>query len=84
MAWARQMDEGPNPGENEKPGGATGLFFAVRMKKKGAGSLAGLVARDALIGYTYTDEEALRVVWPDLWMRANRYVIEKIPYLTLA
>jgi hypothetical protein len=30
------MDEGPNPGENEEPGGATGPFFAVRIKKKAA------------------------------------------------
>jgi hypothetical protein len=41
------MDEGPNPGENEEPG-ATGPFFAGRMKKKAAGGLAGTMAGDAL------------------------------------
>jgi hypothetical protein len=40
------MDEGPNLGENEE----LGPFFPVRMKKKGAGGLAWLVAGDALIG----------------------------------
>jgi hypothetical protein len=38
------MDECPNPGENEEPGAR----LAVRMKKQGAGGLAGLVAGDAL------------------------------------
>jgi hypothetical protein len=26
MAWARRMDEGPNPGENEEPGARLGRF----------------------------------------------------------
>jgi hypothetical protein len=26
MAWARRMDEGPNPGENEEPGARLGHF----------------------------------------------------------
>jgi hypothetical protein len=27
MAWARRMDEGPNPGENEEPGARLGCFL---------------------------------------------------------
>jgi hypothetical protein len=54
IAWARQMDEGPNPGENENP--KTRLsFFTVQMKKIGARSLAGLVAGDALRCTSLTD-----------------------------
>jgi hypothetical protein len=35
------MDEGSNPGENEEPGGATGPFSAVWMKKGLPGTSSG-------------------------------------------
>jgi hypothetical protein len=30
MAWARRMDEGPNPDENEEPGTRLGQFSLSR------------------------------------------------------
>jgi hypothetical protein len=53
MEWARRMDEGPNPGENEKPGARLDRFFPVRMKKTATDGLAGTMAGDALMFYTH-------------------------------
>jgi hypothetical protein len=39
----------PKSGGKREIGGATGPFFAFRMKKMAAGGLAGLMAGDALI-----------------------------------
>jgi hypothetical protein len=46
------MDESPNPGETRNRG-ATGSFFAVRMKKRAAGGLVGDAAGDALKGLEF-------------------------------
>jgi hypothetical protein len=46
IAWARRMDESPNPGENEEPGARLGLFR--RPDKKMAVGGLGFMAGDAL------------------------------------
>jgi hypothetical protein len=42
------MDEGPNPDENEEPGGATGPNFAIQIGKTSLGGLVGETSGDAL------------------------------------
>jgi hypothetical protein len=49
MAWARRMDEGLDPDENEDPGARLDRFRPSGRKKTGAGGLVGRVSRDALM-----------------------------------
>jgi hypothetical protein len=51
MAWARRMDEGLNPGENEEPKVRLGLFRRPD-KKTAAGGLIGFMTKDALMART--------------------------------
>jgi hypothetical protein len=41
MAWARRMDESPNPGENEEAGVRLGRFSQFGLKKGLPGSSSG-------------------------------------------
>jgi hypothetical protein len=41
MAWARRMDESPNPGENKKPGALLGRISPFGCKKTAFGAESG-------------------------------------------
>jgi hypothetical protein len=47
MAWARRMDESPNPSETRN-GGRDWAVFHHLDEKRAAGGLVGFMARDAL------------------------------------
>jgi hypothetical protein len=51
MAWARRMDESPNPSENEKPGARLGRISPPGCKKQRPGAESG-TAGDALTADT--------------------------------
>jgi hypothetical protein len=41
IAWARRMDESPNPGKNEEPGAWLGRISPSRCKKRRPGAESG-------------------------------------------
>jgi hypothetical protein len=53
MAWARRMDEGPNPGKNEEPGARLGQIPPSGCKKRPPGAESGERARPLEANYVF-------------------------------